>query len=103
MAWLLFFMQVHFYFLGLFMTKKELPNKGTEYLAAPIKIQTDLVGEGRPQKEKPPKVIMLLVDALREDFVEFDTDGNESIEKSLQSASLRKKAHTYLDTQKSAY
>ena len=85
------------------MTKKELGNKATEYFAAPLKSQADSAGEGRPRKVKPPKVIMLLVDALREDFVEFDEQGSESIQKSLESKSLRRKAHTYLDTDKSAY
>jgi len=103
MTWLLFIMQIHFYFQGLFMTKKELGNKAAEYFAAPTANQESKSAEEKPRKTKPPKVIMLLVDALREDFVEFDRDGGESIEKTLESSSLRKKAHTYLDIDKSVY
>mgnify|MGYP001072374859 CR=1 FL=1 len=43
------------------MTKKELNNKANFYL--------NTTSEG-----KPKKVIMMLVDALREDFVEFNKD-----------------------------
>jgi predicted AlkP superfamily pyrophosphatase or phosphodiesterase len=40
------------------MTKKELPNKANFYL-------------NTSTQAKPKKLIMMLVDALREDFVEF--------------------------------
>jgi len=45
------------------MTKKELSNKSEKYWNA------------APQ-QKPKKVIMMLVDALREDFVQFEKDGD---------------------------
>ena len=46
---------------------------------------------------------MLLLDALREDFVEFDPEHSTHIQKSRDSKILRKKAHTYLDLDKSVY
>lgn len=61
LAWLLFIIQVHFHFKGLIMTKKDLSLKS---------------GARGPQGEgaegKRPKVVMLLVDALREDFVDME-------------------------------
>jgi hypothetical protein len=50
----MFVIQVHLYFKGLFMTKRELDNKAN---------MTTL------NTQKPKKVIMMLVDAMREDFV----------------------------------
>jgi predicted AlkP superfamily pyrophosphatase or phosphodiesterase len=79
MAWILFVIQVHFYFKGLFMTKKELNNKSDS--SNFIKIQ-----------EKPKKLVMMLVDALREDFVEFENAQIKDL-----------KAHNFLDTKTSSY
>jgi phosphatidylinositol glycan class O len=50
------------------MTKKELSNKSEKFWNA------------APQ-QKPKKVIMMLVDALREDFVQFEKDGDDTVQR----------------------
>ena len=80
--WLLLIIQVDFYFKGLFMTKKELTNKSE-------------VPAGWNETEPPKKVIMMLVDALREDFVEFERDTKSEFNKL--------KMKHYLDYSESVY
>ena len=50
---------------------------------------------------------MMLVDALREDFVLFDKDSDldskQKVKKALNSKAERKKAHNHLNTSKSVY
>lgn len=64
-VWVLLIAQTHLYFQGLFMTKKELTNKNNQFT--------------NHAKTKPKKLIMMLVDALREDFVDFgdETSGDK--------------------------
>ena len=45
---------------------------------------------------------MMLVDALREDFVEFN-DENNDIKSEVGSKKMQRKAHTYLDKSKTLY
>ena len=85
MGWLLLVIQVHFYFKGIFITKKDLSNKSTLYAK-------------QSGQEEPKKVIMMLVDALREDFVEFQGDFETSV-----SEKERKVARNYLDPKSSVY
>jgi hypothetical protein len=80
-AWVLFICSVHLYFVGLFMTKKELTNKASYYwrddplwLNSPLKIQAEERKGSVKDTPRRPKLIMMLVDALREDFVSF-SDG----------------------------
>ena len=66
MAWLLLAAHVHYFFAGLFMTKKELSNKSDYFWAS------DLHDSNATVIRNGTKVVMMLVDALREDFVKFE-------------------------------
>jgi hypothetical protein len=59
----LFLIGVQFFMGGLFPRRSSLPNK-TSYEDSPLYKELEI--------EKPKKVIMLLIDALREDFVQID-------------------------------
>jgi len=56
----------------------------------------------KQQTGNQPKVVMLMVDALREDFVEFDPMLS-STKITVESAKLIHKQKTFLDTSRSAY
>lgn len=69
MAWLLLVAHVHYFMAGLFMTKKELANKSVDFWASELSSDQNatVIRNGT-------KMVMMLVDALREDFVHFEKE-----------------------------
>ena len=64
---LLFALSVHFFIKGIFLTKRVLTTKSPPNYPISFPNQTDSSTLSTPKR----KLIMLLVDALREDFVEM--------------------------------
>lgn len=89
------------------MTKKELNNKNEMYWQNDTfwlesKFFKRNQAKMKEEINKQPKVIMLLVDALREDFVEFDPyqSSNKINQESIKAIHKNK---NFLDTSKSVY